>query len=199
MQLEGAAGAEIRTVVAVGDGTVTLSANPGNTYFEGEALSVVEGDLTVRYRPAGGDEVTERIAGLAADERCASRLLRAQGQLRVARWSAPGAGAGFDGTRLQAFPAVSTGPWAALGGGDDALASLAVDDFVGVNLGPGQRTGIQALEDIDEVAIALDARDVVGRRARGADHPLRDARRPVRDPRLPTRTRACKGSRRSAA
>ena len=44
--------------------------------------------------------------------------------------------------------------------------TLGVDDFVGVDLGPGQRTGIQALEDIDQVAIALDAGHVVGRRAR---------------------------------
>ena len=154
VQLEGAAGAEIRTIVAVGDGTVTLSANPGNAYFEGEALSVVEGDLTVRYRPAGGDEVTERIAGLRltndAHPDSFARKVNSRSRLVRAR-----VGAGFDGTRLQAFPAVSTGPWAALGGGDDALASLAVDDFIGVNLGPGQRTGIQALEDIDQVAIAL--------------------------------------------
>ena len=62
-------------------------------------------------------------------------------------------GADYDGTDLTAFPAVAPGAWAALGGGDDALAGLAVADFVGEDLGPGRRTGIQALEDIDEVAI----------------------------------------------
>ncbi len=192
VQLEGAAGAEILTVVAVGDGTVTLSAAPGNTYFEGESLSVVEGDLTVRYRPPGGDEEIERISGLrltndahpdsfARKVNSKSRLVRAQ------------AGADFDGTDLQAFPAVTTGPWAPLGGGDDALASLGVDDFVGLNLGPGQRTGIQALEDIDQVAICAVPGHVVGRRPLGADHPLRDAGRPVRHPRLPTGSRRAGG------
>jgi hypothetical protein len=154
VQLEGAAGAEIRTVVSVGDGTVTLSANPGNTYFEGESLSVVEGDLTVRYRPPGGDETIERIAGLRLtnDAHPDSFVRKVNSKSRLVRAQV---GADFDGTVLQAFPAVSTGPWATLGGGDDALASLGVDDFVGLDLGPGQRTGIQALEDIDQVAIAL--------------------------------------------
>ncbi len=107
VQLEGAAGAEIRTVVAVGDGTVTLSANPGNTYFEGEALSVVEGDLTVRYRPPGRRRSDRADRGLAADQRCASRLVGAQGQLEVAlgprprggrlrRHEAPGLPGGLD-------------------------------------------------------------------------------------------------------
>ena len=154
VQLEGAAGAEMRSVVSVGDGTVTLSANPGNTYLEGDALSVVEGDLTVRYRPQGGDETTERIAALRltndAHPDSFVRKINARSKLVRAR-----VGADFDGASLQAFPAVATGPWAALGGGDDSLASLGVGDFVGKNLGPGQRTGIQALEDIDQVAIVF--------------------------------------------
>ena len=164
VQLEGAAGAEIRTVVAVGDGTVTLSANPGNAYFEGDALTVVEADLSVRYRPPGGDEVIERFAGLrltndAHPDSLVRRVNRSPAGPRRRR--APTTTA----PTSQAFPAVATGPWAPLGGGDDALGSLGVDDFVGVDLGPGQRTGIQALEDIDEVAICAVPGHVVGRRA----------------------------------
>jgi phage tail sheath protein FI len=42
-----------------------------------------------------------------------------------------------------------------LDGGDDDLGGLKVDDFVGVDSGSGKRTGIQALEDIDEIAICM--------------------------------------------
>jgi phage tail sheath protein FI len=154
VQLEGAAGAERLSVVSVGDGTITLSANPANTYLEGDSLSVLEADLTVRYRPQGGDETIERIAGLRLtnDTHPDSfvRKVNARSRFVTAR-----VGAAFDGTNLQAFPAVAPRPWAALSGGDDALASLEVDDFIGKDLGPGQRTGIHALEDIDQVAIAF--------------------------------------------
>jgi phage tail sheath protein FI len=40
-----------------------------------------------------------------------------------------------------------------LAGGDDALGDLTVDDFVGVDGGSGNRTGIQALEDIEEISL----------------------------------------------
>jgi Bacteriophage tail sheath protein len=154
VQLEGASGAEVHTVATVGDGSVTLSAAPTNEYVEGEALSLLEGELTVRYRPVGGDEELERISGLRLtdDVNPDSFARRVNSRSRLVRVTL---GADFDGTNLQAFPAVATGAWAALGGGDDAIASLGVADFVGENLGPGQRTGIQALEDIDQVAICL--------------------------------------------
>jgi uncharacterized protein len=152
VQLEGGGGPEVLSVVSVGDGTVTLSAAPANAYVEGEALTLLEGDLTVRYHPVGGDEVLERLAGLRLTDDghpdSLTRRVNSRSKLVRAR-----TGADFDGTDLAAFPAVGTGGWAALGGGDDALASLTVADFVGENLGPGKRTGIQALEDIDEVAI----------------------------------------------
>ncbi len=154
VQLESAAGTERLTVVSVGDGVVTLSAAPANPHVEGEKLSLLEAELTVRYRPAGADEVLERLSGLrlTADTHPDSIVRKVNARSRLVEVRL---GADFDGTDLQAFPAVSTGAWAGLGGGDDALASLNLADFVGQNLGPGQRTGIQALEDIDQVAICL--------------------------------------------
>ncbi len=53
------------------------------------------------------------------------------------------------------FPIAQTGGWIPLAGGDDNLNSLSSDDFVGVDGGSGNRTGIQALEDIDEISICL--------------------------------------------
>jgi uncharacterized protein len=154
VQLESAAGTERLTVVSVGDGVVTLSANPANPHVEGEKLSLLEAELTVRYRPAGGDEVLERLSGLRLtdDTNPDSIVPKVNARSRLVEVRL---GADFDGTDLQAFPAVATGAWARLGGGDDALGTLTLADFAGQNLGPGQRTGIQALEDIDQVAICL--------------------------------------------
>lgn len=154
VQLEGLAGAEVRRVVSVAGSDVTLSSNPTAAYREGDGLTVLEADLSVRYRPVGGDEVVERFAGmrLTRDGHPESLLRRVNANSRLVRVTA---GADYDGTDLQSFPAVTTAPWAALENGDDQLSGLSLADFIGENLGPGARTGIQALEDIDEVAIAL--------------------------------------------
>jgi Bacteriophage tail sheath protein len=154
VQLEGLGGAEVLRVVSVAGSDVTLSSNPTGTYREGDGLTVVEADLSVRYRPVGGDEVIERFAGmrLTRDGHPESLLRRVNATSRLVRVSA---GPDYDGTDLQSFPAVTTAPWAALSGGDDQLGGLSLADFIGENLGPSARSGIQALEDIDEVAIAL--------------------------------------------
>ncbi len=154
VQLEGLGGAEVLRVVSVAGSDVTLSSSPTGTYREGDGLTVLEAELSVLYRPVAGDEVVERYAGmrLTRDNHPESLLRRVNDASRIIRVTA---GPDYDGTDLQAFPAVATAPWAALSGGDDQLGGLSLADFIGVNDGPGQRTGIQALEDIDEVAITL--------------------------------------------
>jgi phage tail sheath protein FI len=154
VQLEGLGGAEVLRVVSVAGADVTLSSNPTGTYREGDGLTVLEADLSVRYRPVGGDEVVERFAAmrLTRDGHPESLLRRVNANSRLVRVSA---GPNYDGTDLQSFPAVTTAPWAALSGGDDKLGGLSLADFIGEDNGPGARSGIQALEDIDEVAIAL--------------------------------------------
>jgi phage tail sheath protein FI len=154
VQLESAAGSEIRVVQNVVGSQVTLTQAPANAYVEGDTLSVLQADVRVRYRPAGGTEETERFAGLRLSNDPDPASLIAGVNLR-SRWIRLTAGAAYDPTSLQNFPAVTTGGWGALSGGDDALGSLTTGDFIGVNPGPGQRTGIQALEEIDEVAICI--------------------------------------------
>jgi Bacteriophage tail sheath protein len=155
VQLENAQGkAEVLRVTAVGDGSVTLSAAPTESYVEGDALSLLEGELTARYRPKDGGEELERISGLrlikdANPNSIEPRINAGSKLVRVTL------GGGFDEADLQAFPAVDTGVWTPLQGGDNKIASLDVGDFVGENGGPGKRSGIQALEDIDEVAICV--------------------------------------------
>lgn len=76
--------------------------------------------------------------------------------------AAPTLGAGFpdpnapaDLAKLENFPIAANGDWIQLAGGDDQIAQLSVDDFVGEDKGKGNRTGIQAFEDIDEISICL--------------------------------------------
>lgn len=149
VQLEGATGAQVRTVSAVAGSQVTLSAAPAGIVLEGDGLSLVEAEVNVRN---GAD--TERFAGLrlANDGDPASLIEAVNLGSRLVQLAA---GPDYDPLSLQAFPAVTTGAWAPLGGGDDQLGTLASGDFIGVNLGPGQRSGIQALEEIDEVAIVV--------------------------------------------
>jgi len=45
--------------------------------------------------------------------------------------------------------------WMPMSGGDDHLEALTIDDFVGADHGPGQRSGIAALEDVDEISIVM--------------------------------------------
>jgi phage tail sheath protein FI len=65
------------------------------------------------------------------------------------------AGAVYDEFDLASFPTAISGAAQTLSGGNDRLDDLRVDDFVGVDGGSGNRTGIAAMEDIDEIAICL--------------------------------------------
>jgi phage tail sheath protein FI len=67
-------------------------------------------------------------------------------------------GGGFSATSFKAFPAVlppDNQLWLGLTNGNDNLASLSVNDFIGVDAGSGRRTGVQALVDIEEISICM--------------------------------------------
>ena len=86
-----------------------------------------------------------------------------------------------------------------LAGGRDGIDAITPEDFIGHDIGPGERTGLLALAANEEVAAARDpGRDAVlrararaRRRAQGAAPPgpadldLREPEGPVRDPRHP--------------
>jgi phage tail sheath protein FI len=152
VQIEGAAGTEVFSVVSIAGSQVTLDGPAANAH-EGDGLTVVEAEVRVRYRPLGGIEETERFAGLRLGGNDGASLIN--GVNRRSRLIQLVAGKDYGATALKAFPAVAPGVWATLDGGDDALDKLAADDFIGKNLGPGNRTGIQALEEIDQVAICV--------------------------------------------
>jgi uncharacterized protein len=142
---------ETRTVDSVAGDTVTLSAGLAEVYFEGHRARVIgisvrvldrdrnvmEGFGPLRLRDDGSNMyVVTHVNAL-------SQLVRARTR------------AGYSDSDLTNFPTGTGGIAAALSNGDDQLASLTPEDFVGADSGSGNRTGIQALEDIDEISICM--------------------------------------------
>ncbi|WP_199752474.1 phage tail sheath C-terminal domain-containing protein [Actinoplanes sp. ATCC 53533] len=151
LQFDNGAALTVREVdgAPVGD-LVTLTENVTGRYFDNQRVLLIEAETTARFTDEDGD-VTEEIFGnlrWGLDEPDGVvRAVSARSELVTA--SAPG-------------PLVSAGPWFA--GGERAWTPLDEDgldnyqdlvprDFVGVDGGSGRRTGIVALEDIDDVAI----------------------------------------------
>jgi phage tail sheath protein FI len=143
---------------------VTLSGTvPAQNYFEGNRLRVIEAEVLARYEKDGLVLADEDLTNLQLfNDGSAGYIVNAvnsRSQLvdvetLVGAFSA----ANFADFPATPPPAVATDPdtlWERLDGGDDHYELLTVDDFVGVDGGSGARTGIQALEDIEDVAICM--------------------------------------------
>lgn len=144
-----------RTVVtSVAGPMVTTQDDLQRAYLEGDRLRLIEARVRVHYAPVGQPAVDEEFANL--------RLIRDGSPSALAESvSARSAvidltvGAAYQDSDVMAFPTSPSGGSIALASGNDRLDALTVDDFVGVDGGSGNRTGIAALEDIDEVAICM--------------------------------------------
>jgi phage tail sheath protein FI len=146
---------EITTVVSVAGDTVTLGSQLTQVYFENARARVLALQVDVVYTPDGTTvEASETFGPLrlandgslsyvATHINTRSQLVRVQTR------------AGFSDSDFTLFPTPPSGGTLAFSGGDDDLDNLSPDDFIGVDGGANRRTGIQALEDIDEVSICL--------------------------------------------
>jgi phage tail sheath protein FI len=163
VELDNGTQKETHTVTSVSGTMVTFDAALANSYVETDWLRVFEAEVLVRYQPTGGQLVEEdftnlRIAdaGTPLGNDPNSLWVAVNNQSKLVTLE-PGAAFSTVPTEFPtAFtqdPAPRLGGWLTLSGGDDKLGSLTVEDFVGVDGGSGHRTGIQALEDIDEIAI----------------------------------------------
>jgi phage tail sheath protein FI len=119
--------------------------------LENDRLALVEATVETRFADPGGGSTTETFRNLRLTGEAPGTVVGAlAGQSRLVR-----------ATALEdlvadpaAFPTPATGSWLTLADdGSDAFDGLTVADFVGTDGGSGKRTGIVALEDIDEVAI----------------------------------------------
>ena len=158
VELDNGTQKEVRTVASTSGTVVTFDSAPANSYVETDWLRVFEAEVLVSYQQIGGQLVQEdftnlRIADAGThlgddDPNSLWVAVNAQSQLVTLQ-----PGAAFS-TVITEFPTTwPHGGWLMLIGGEDHPEALTVEDFVGVDGGSGHRTGIQAMEDIDEIAI----------------------------------------------
>jgi phage tail sheath protein FI len=145
---------ETFTVVKVTGNTVEMSGTIARTYYEGHKLRVIEAEVSVRYSPENGTAVQEDYANLRLTNDGSMSYLVSHINTRSALVQVT-EGGGMSTSDPARFPIAPSGAWEKLSGGNDQLDQLTTDDFVGVDGGSGNRTGIQALEDIDEISICL--------------------------------------------
>jgi phage tail sheath protein FI len=141
----------LNVVSIAADDLVTFDANTPEQVFESARLVLIESTVDTRFADPGGGSVTETfrnlrltgnapgtVVGTLASQ---SRLVRATTLTGIS-------------TDPAHFPTPGTGSWISLADdGSDAFDGLTVANFVGTDGGSGKRTGIVALEDIDEIAI----------------------------------------------
>jgi hypothetical protein len=150
------------TVQDVTGQVVTLLPNIANAYYEGQRLRIIEAEVLTSYQKDGVVQASEDLTNLhLVNDGTADYIVNGvniQSQL-VDVQIIP---AGFSDSQFPDFPAApppAAGDldalWVRLDGGDDHYELLTIDDFVGIDGGSGARTGIQALEDIDEIAICM--------------------------------------------
>ena len=130
---------------------VTFTADAADGYLEGAQLHLVEMQIVVSYDPGSGGPIQETFANLRLDgQDPGGAPTRINGQSQFVTVSQPASLVNPGDFRL---PAGGQGPALQLTGGNDNYSTLTAEDFVGTDGGSGLRTGIQALEDIDEIAI----------------------------------------------
>ncbi|MFH9399234.1 phage tail sheath family protein [Streptomyces sp. NPDC017638] len=146
---DGTALTAVTVRTAAGD-AVTFDRDVPGTFFETDRIHLIEAEVSTRFTDPGGTTVTETFPGLRLTGDTPSNLVTAlAARSRLVRATAlPGMS-----TDPARFPVPAIGSWLTLADGDDAYESLSVADFVGTDGGSGRRTGIVALEDIDEVAV----------------------------------------------
>jgi phage tail sheath protein FI len=139
--------------------------------FESDEVVVVEAAVDVRYEEGSGDpdvqrdepEVIEetfpdlRLDKLTGTTRSIVDFVNAESNLVsfqvVPQPAPPPPQVTIGWAAFPGGPSSASNGWIRLLQGVDALDSLQPADFVGVDRGPGRRTGIRALEDIEEVSI----------------------------------------------
>ncbi|MBP2330406.1 phage tail sheath protein FI [Kibdelosporangium banguiense] len=130
---------------------VTFDADVPQNVLETDRLYLVEAQVDTRFTDPGGTTVTETFGNLRLLGEGPSTLVNTLASRSQLVRAEALTGLSDDPAK---FPVAKSGAWLKLAdGGVDSYDTLSVDDFVGVDGGSGQRTGIVALEDIDEVAV----------------------------------------------
>ena len=150
---------ETSTVQAISGNQITLTTAFTKQYFETNKVRVIEAEVTVQLADSTGAVVKQelfsnlRLSPAGGPSYLVTLIHNQSALVDVTE------GTGFLNSNLfdtlTNFPTPPNGLWVPLGGGVDAIEKLSVDDFVGVDGGSGNRTGIQALEDIDGISLCV--------------------------------------------
>jgi hypothetical protein len=151
-------GTNKETVIVQPDGVsgevVTFLPALGHVYYEGQKVRVIEAEVDAQNIVNGVVVASEVLQNLRLHDDHTTNFIVTGVDLQSGLVNVQ-TGSGYSETDLTMFPA-SPGPeWVPLTGGADNLGQLTVEDFVGVDLGSGNRTGIQALEDISNISICI--------------------------------------------
>jgi uncharacterized protein len=147
---------------------LTLASFP--RVFESDLVEVIEAVVDVRYEEGASDPdvdrdepeiIEETFPGLRLDKlsgttRSIVDFVNAESSLVRFEEVPPAPNAPPVNVGWALFPGRPTTDnrgWIPLTGGDDQLPTLQPTDFAGADGGPGRRTGIQALEDIEDISI----------------------------------------------
>jgi len=121
-------------------------------------VAVIEAAVDVRYQPGMGEpETTESFVGRVDQlgsnhDNIVDAVNSVSNLVSLEALDVPaGTAVGWD--RFPGGQSADQDGYQPLAGGDDQLPALAPQDFVGTDGGSGHRTGIQALEDIEDIAI----------------------------------------------
>jgi phage tail sheath protein FI len=145
---------EVALVKHVAGNKVTFEQPLTIVYHEGHRARVIEARVSAQNTPVNGTAVVETFSNLRLiDDKTPSVIDRmVNDRSKLVRIT----GVHIDSpSDLKSFPTPATGTWAALIGGDDKLGELSVDAFIGTGARSGERTGIQALEDIEDISVCI--------------------------------------------
>jgi phage tail sheath protein FI len=161
VELDNGTNKEVFRVNSVNGNTVTLSGNLARAYFEGHKLRVIEAEVGIRLLRENSQEIEEEetFQNLRLVDEPTGTLSYVVSHINTRSDLVEVAvQPGLSAANLAFYPitAAQDGTaWQELANGANNLNGLTVDDFVGVDGGSGNRTGIQALEDIEEIAICI--------------------------------------------
>jgi phage tail sheath protein FI len=149
-------GTNKETVIVQPDGVsgevVTFLPPLQHVYYEGQKVRVIEAEVDAQNIVNGVVVASEVMQNLRLHDDHTTNFIVTGVNLQSALVNVQ-TGGGYSETDLTMFPASPGAEWVPLTGGADNLDQLTVEDFVGVDLGSGNRTGIQALEDISDISI----------------------------------------------
>jgi phage tail sheath protein FI len=161
LELDNGALKERRTILSITGSELTLDSAIQNKYYEGHKLRVIEVDVQTQYVVNGTVQASEHFTNLRlVNDGTVNYIVNYIND--VSTLINVAAEPGFSTSDFAEFPCAPASPpadspdvWVALANGDDSLDTLSVDDFVGVDGGSGRRTGIQALEDIEQISLCM--------------------------------------------